>query len=558
MAGPWEQFTPQQAASPTPVAGPWEKFAPVREMAGPPIAPTSDQSFLGRVKDNVIGVDDGVLSTGERIGQLIRGAGAATARGIADVPALPANLLQLGATGVEKLTGMDDPSMVSRALNALPDTRDMLASVPVIGPESEYKAPGVLGDYVSTVGEFAGGAGMAAGPSALMRYGVAPGVASETAGQLTEGTAAEPYARAVAGIATAILASPKAGAFAADDEASRMANKLQENGVRNITKGQATGSQPLMRAEGRLQATSQQIDDFTASAMRQIGSAEKLATPSSLRAAEKAIVSQMDDAVRGVSFTPNANVAIRAINVAKDYAERVPQGNLTPRIRGIAKEIRGFAVSKRPVTLAQLKEWRSDIGRLTVSSDAATREAAHALRRLIDETTDTALASAGRTEDIAKLAAGRESYRNYIGVRDAASRAGAEGGTLSPQALNQSFIRAQGREAYATGRTTSMADFTRAGASVLRPAPTVSAGGVRSISAAVPTATAALVGGGALQAGMSPLTAAAMAASGALAPEAGRAFMRNNLMQTLLRDPNTALRQPLPTLPSILSITSDD
>lgn len=521
--------------------------------ATPSVENPSLMSRIGSsVYENVIGSGE-VDTPGERLGELIRGGGAATARGIADVPAIPANLAQLGALGVEKAFGMDEPSMVSRALDKLPDTRDMLASIPVIGPESKYRADGLLGDYVATAGEFAGGAGLMAGPSAAIRYGVVPAVASESAGQITKGTAAEPYARTAAAIGTSLLAAPKPGAFVADNEASRMANRLQDSGVRNITQGQATGSPALMRAEGRLQATSQQIDDFTASTMRQIGSTEKVATPTALRAVEMRLVSQMDDAVRGVAVVPSASIATKAAKVATDYIDRVPAGSLTPRVRGISNELRALAVSGKSAPLARLKEWRTDIGRLTVSPDAATREAAHSMRTLIDEMTDGALQAAGRTDDIAALSAARESYRNYIGVRDAASRAGAEGGTLSPQALNQSVIRSQGREAYATGRTTPMSEFTRAGAATLRPAPTVNAGGVRTISEALPAGLAAAAGYGAYGAGLGPAGMAGAAMAGAALPVAAQGTMRSNAMQTMLRDPLRALTQPYPVAAGLLS-----
>ncbi len=517
---------------------------------------------LGAVYDNVFGNPmDGVESYGESLGTLIRGGTAGVARGLADVPALPANLAQLGASGFEWAAGMDKPSMASRALSALPDTRDMLGSVPVIGPESRYVAPGRTGKFASTIGEFAGAAGgmgallprgMGAGET-MLRYGVVPGAASEAAGQLTEGTPVEPYARAGAGVIAALLATPKPGAFKGDAESVKMANRLQDEGVGGLTVGQSKGSQGLMAAEGRLQPTPSQIDDFTAATMRQLGSNEKLATPAALKAVQDSIVAQMDDAVRGVDVIPGAAEAQRALAVASDYVERVPAGQLTPRVRGIAEEIQAASSSGAPVSLDLLKKWRSDIGRMTVSPDAATREAAHAVRALIDDMTDAALTASGRSDDIAKLAAARESYRNFIGVRDAASRAGAEGGTLSPQALNQSIIRSQGREAYATGQTTPMAEFTRAGAAVLRPAATVSPGGVRAIAGALPLAAASVLGGGAIQAGVSPVVAGLLAAGGALAPGAGRAAMRSNLIQALMRDPASVLTGAAPALPGLLS-----
>lgn len=514
------------------------------------------------VGENLIGYGE-VDTRGERLGEFIRGATAATARGLADVPAIPANLAQLGVTLGEKALGMEEPSAASRALASLPDTRDMLASVPMIGAESQYVAPGTAGEYIATAGEFAGGGGgvsrltnmarnraLSSGANAgdIVRYGVVPGVASEAAGQLTEGTALEPYARTGAALGASLLAAPRAGAFAGQTESARMANVLEDAGVRNVTAGQALGNRRLMGAEGRLQATPQQIDDFTASTMRQLGSAERLATPTNLVAIESRLVREMADATAGITIRPSINQANKAVQLAADYAERVPMGNLTPRVRGIAEEIRALAISGKSVPLTRLREYRSDIGNLTISSDAATRQAAHALRTLIDDLTDTALRAANRTDDIEKLARAREGYRNFIAVRDAASRAGAEGGTLSPQQLNQSLIRSQGREAYATGRTTGMGDFTRSGAAVLRPAPAVPAGGLRTsqgIGASTGGAIGALVGGtpGALIGGT----------AGVALPALGQAAMRSNAMQTLLRNPYQLPRQSVPMLPGLLS-----
>jgi len=137
-------------------------LAPVQETTA---TPSPQRGFGEMLYENIIGRGE-VDTPGERLGEIIRGAGAATARGIADVPALPVNFAQLGAMGVEKALGMESPSAVSRGLAALPDTREMMASVPYIGPETEYVAPGTSGEYIATAGEFAGGAGLTAGPKA--------------------------------------------------------------------------------------------------------------------------------------------------------------------------------------------------------------------------------------------------------------------------------------------------------------------------------------------------------------------------------------------------------
>jgi hypothetical protein len=408
---------------------------------------------------------------------------------------------------------------------------------------TEYNPQTTTGEYAQTVGEFVGG-------GAGAKAGVLGGLASEGAGQLTEGTALETPARIFGGLLGSIAATPRPSQFRGDTEAARMANTLEDAGVRNVTAGQMRGSEGLMRAEGRLAPAGAQLDDFTASTMRQLGSTERLATPETLRAVEQRIVGQMDDAVRGVDITPNTSQATRAIGIGTDYAENVPGGLLNPRVRGIANELRALAVSGDTVALSRLRKWRSDIGKLTTSSEAGTREAAHNLRQLIDEMTDGALTAAGRADDIASLAAARTSYRDFIGVRDASTRAGAERGTLSPTALNQSIIRSQGRESYALGRGTPMQDFSRAGAAILRPAPAVSPGSNRNF--ALPGGLAAIGGGAGFSVGGVPGAIVGAGAAQA-APSAGQAMMRSNAMQSLLRDPASIPRQATPMLPGLLA-----
>lgn len=82
-----------------------------------------------------------------------------------------------------------------------------------------YKPQTTAGEYTKTAASFVPGALMA-GPSGTLgqlagnavKYGVLPGLASEAAGQATEGTAAEPYARAgaaiLSGVAAAALSRP--------------------------------------------------------------------------------------------------------------------------------------------------------------------------------------------------------------------------------------------------------------------------------------------------------------------------------------------------------------
>lgn len=525
--------------------------APLRQAAGTPTEGYNppERTIGQTIYENVIG--SGAVDTpGERLGELIGGLGAGASRGAMELAGLPGTIGGLMDVGAQRLGLLPEDMPPSPVFSALSGAGLREAASAATGGATEYIAPGTAGQYASTIGEFLPGA-MGGGVGTALRFGVAPAVASEAAGQATEGTAFEPYARAGAALGAGILAS-RPGAFVGGDETARMANVVREAGV-DVSTGQGIGSPALMRMEGRLAATEQQLEDFTAATMKMLGSSAKVATPTNLAATQKAIVDQMDSAVRGVTIIPNASQAQAAVDVAANYVARVPAAQLTPRIRGIANEIRALAAAGKDIPLDRLKTWRSDIGTFTVSSDAATREAAHGLRKLIDDMTDAALVAAGREADIASLKMAREAYRNFIGVRDAATRAGAEAGILSPTALNQSMIRAQGRENYAVGSTTPMADFTRSAAATLRSAPSVLPGGVRSISEALPVALASMAGAGSYGAGLGPLGIGLAAAGGALAPSVGQMAMRSAPAQAMLRDPLGTLTQVGRTIPGLLA-----
>lgn len=530
-----------------------ERVAAMNEMAMKAmdvqnLPPPQGQTSLG-VLSSMLGVEPQTAPQQEKTFpqqalELGTGLGAAITRGASNLIGLPGTFDDLVSAGLKKAGILNEnapPSRISGQVikSALND---------LTGGYVNYEAPGFLGGLASTTGELLGG-GAGGKVSAL------GGLLSEGLGYATEGSFLEPYARLAGVIAPAFLTG-KPGAFIADDETARMANVLREAGV-DVSTGQGLQSQALMGLEGRLQATDKQLKAFTASTMQQLGSTAKLATPENLAATQKFIVKQMDDAIAGINVIPSTGNASAALKIATDYVDRVPAGLLTPRVRGIANEIKAFEKSGKKISLDRLNVWRSDIGSLTVSSDAATRNAAHGLRTLIDDMTDEALTAAGRADDIFALAKAREAYRNFIGVRDAASKVGAEGGILSPARLNQSMIAAQGRPAYATGTSTPMTDFTRSAAATLRPAPTTLPGGSRSIIEAVPIALAGLAGGAGYQAGLGPVAASIAALAGAVggkvAPALSQMAMRSAPFQSLTRNPVRAIAEMARVAPGLLS-----
>ena len=522
----------------------------------------------GWLYQNVIG--HGAVDTpGERLGELIRGAGAATARGIADVPAMPANIAQIGAKGVEKALGMEKPSAVSRALDKLPDTRGLLAKVPIIGPESQYVAPGKAGEFVATAGEFAGGAGAAAGPKALIRYGAIPGLVSEGAGQAAREfmPEAEPYARAAAAIGASLAATPKPtrygkGVLKADDEAVDAANYLAARGVKP-TAGQVADSSGLMKMEGSLNATKSQQEAFTQAALRTAGNATaKRATPKVLRQTQDDLTDGMNRILNFDAPIPQ-NVGQKAMTVADDYFTGTAGRDLPVALRKVSEELIDVASNPQTVLIPAktLRKWRTELGRYTTSPQEMTKDAAHALREVIDDITESALVKAGRTDDIAALADLRTKYRNFLAVADASSRGGREGarGLISPERLDTASKRVMGRLNTAVGKGTEVPELSRKGISTIGAAPTVSAGGVRDVLTPV---TASLGMGGAGVAGglamSNPLAAASLGTAGLLAPIIGRKAVNSGLIQSILMDAGNLAKPAAGVAPGLLGYLSQN
>jgi len=478
----------------------------------------------------------------------------ALARGVMELIGLPSTIADLPMQGAQALGLVPSDQDVRSPLSG---GRLRESAAALTSGATERQPETTAGGYASTVAEFLPGAAL--GPGNVLRnmlmFGALPGAASEFAGQRTEGTPLEPYARTAAALGTSFLGVRPTGRIApiggADDEAVRMANILRAEGVQP-TAGQIMQSGSLRRAEGMVEPSARQLEDFTAAAMRSIGSDDVRATTETLAAAQDRIVGQMDDILQGVSITPDTALANRAAQVAADYLESAPAGSVIPKVRNIVDEIINAATTPggKQIELDTLREWRTALGRMTQSPDEATRNAAVELRQLIDGATDAALSQAGRADQLQALREARTQYRNFLAISDASTRASSKTGILRPEQLDASVIRTQGRAGYAVGRGTELANLSRAGTALLRPMATVEAGGVRRF---LPEIGGAGLGGViGFGAGNIP-GAIAGTAIGAGVPFAGQTLMRSEPLQTTVLDPFAAMMQVSRTAPGLLS-----
>ncbi len=516
MAGPWEKYQS---------SGPWDKFRAGGDFIGPPVAPQ--------------------LTPLDRLRDFAASAGSGLATGAASLLDLPNTLSQLAVAGgmkVGEFAGLVPEGQSGRALQSM---QDLSANSGFAGavPESVagYQPQTTAGEFAQTGGEFA-----AFAPLGGLAPMLASGLASEGAGQWAEGRTipegvplvggkdAEPIARIAAALGAPGLANTARRAVtpfpAANPERIRMANILADADV-PVSAGQRTGSSVLRTAEGTLQPSQQQLGALTETAMRTTGSKAPLATGEAVKAQVEAVVKAMDDAVAGVSIKVPIDMAKRAVKISNDYQSIVTAGNLTPKIRGIVEEIIKLAPLPRggPLPLSKLKEWRSNIGKLLTSSDDPTREAAHALRKLIDDATDAALKAAGRTADIAKLQLARTQYRNLLAVQYSVAKPGSPSalGITTPDRLRTGAQRVVGPLQYAQGGGTDLTNIARAGAGVLDTASAVIPGGGRSVQFGLPAVTAGAGGylsGGSIEGIL----------AGAMAPAAARRVINTSVAQKYL------------------------
>ena len=153
---------------------------------------------LGGFRENLIG--SGARDTpGEYLGDAIRAAGAGGARGIKSLLDLPEMGVGLIRQGYQKVTGQKVEPLEETYLGGGFD-QGVRA---ITGDEIDYRSPNTLGKYAGTIGEFVGGAGAATKlTKPITKIATVAGGGSEAAGQLTEGTSIEPFARITGALIT--------------------------------------------------------------------------------------------------------------------------------------------------------------------------------------------------------------------------------------------------------------------------------------------------------------------------------------------------------------------
>lgn len=479
---------------------------------------------------------------GEAATGLAKTAGAGLVRGAVGFSTLPGNMEALGRAGINAAAGLVGAGPVVNPDTALINYNDFMGRLEnKVGPL--YKPQTTAEDYVNTIAEFIPGA-LAGGTGGLIQRGTqaaVPAIASETAGQFTEGTAYEPAARIAGAIAGTRL--PNVGARVvtpapADPARNAAVQRLQNEGVTALTAGQRTGNTRLRWIEdstatvpgGGGHATAMQTqaaEQYTRAALRRAGINAPRATQEVMDDAFRAIGAEFDQFAAGVTVKGSPMFGQRLARLADQYENNVPPVMQVPAVRKAANDIAAKVASPQGMTGTEYATYRSELRRLQRGMKQ-NPQGSEAVGRMIENLDAQMVRSApkGQGPDYAgRLQSLNRRYRNMLAIEDAAGRSAGEGaalGLISPAAL-KGAVKLQNKKDYTRGRS-ELGQLAKAGESVMRPLPS-SGTAERSFAQGVVSAPGSVVG---YAVGGDPLSAAL----GMIVPAAARAGSARAVMST--------------------------
>lgn len=376
------------------------------------------------------------------------------------------------------------------------------------GGASEYQPQTVPGEYARTLGEFAPGAAVFGGinPANMARFAALPAVASETAGQVTKGTDAEPWARGIAAVAAPFapsiagkVISPNAGKI--DPKLARHISVLEKEGV-PLTAGQKLDSKPLQYREAELGGNAasnfmqRQNEAFTAAAFKRIGVNATEASPEVIENAAQTIGKQFDDLTAGVPIKGDKQMVRDILSARGRYLKDTPKMAQTGTLDAAIKEVSSALKNGGTVPAEMYQNLRSEVGRVMRDQAGSNPQTFKALKNFVDAIDDAmerTLATA-KPQDLGKWKQTRRAWQNFLIIERASTKLGqnAARGLISPASLSNATINILGRRAFARGRG-DMASLARAGEAMLKDLP--QSGTKPRFNAALPMGIGGVTGG---------------------------------------------------------------
>lgn len=368
-------------------------------------------------------------------------------------------------------------------------------------------APDVMGyEPVTTEGKYAGTAfrfvpSAALGPGNVLKnmvvQGVIPGLASEAAGQMTEGTKYEPYARFAGALTGGVGAnmlensvrgaiSPGGGAAAED---LLHATRLRKSGT-DVSAGQATknpnvlaieANNPILQSKYNVSDSSPQLMDFTKSILKEAGLTDDIAARAAAKpdfegnpyTAQPDVIDELrlansdmfNDALNGVNVPPLRSLSqpiYDALNIIK--VGKIPSA---PYEIAQAGSILSDAVKNgRTVPATELNRIRSALGEHLSSSDPNIVSVAKMTRDALDNLIEGATNAMGDPKRMEALLEARKRHQALLVIDRSLKTATARGanGIITPADLAGGVAAIYGKSNLVRGKINNeMGRLSRSG-----------------------------------------------------------------------------------------------
>jgi hypothetical protein len=531
-ANPFDVFDPPQRAANLDTSGnPFDMFdAPAALPQPQPQAAAQPQPEQERTwGDTALGLTNAL--------------GQGTANGLMATYGLPGGIEWLARKGVNLAGGNVSEETVA------PTYSDVKGFVENLTGEQEYKPQTTAEEYARTFGEFAPAIVGPGGLAGKLLSGAGGAVVSETAGQMTEGTAYEPWARVAGGVLGSFAPSTAARMVTPAPAPARTVRDrqiLEGEGV-HLTAGDRTQAKPLRWAESVAEDTAfagqnpratreGQHADFTRAVLQRTGE-----NSDDWRQAIPAARQRLGQTFE--QFGQNHDVALdvpmfNALNQAHaTYTGLVPPALRAPVVEEILRDLQPAAQAlsqgaQPMLNGAQYIAYRSRLN--DVLENSADPYTTRAIGGIIEALDDALQRSAGPGAADA-IAEARRQYRHLMTVRDVASGAGQETarGYLSPSKLRSVLTGGEeGRNWYTRGQG-DLTELATAGESMLKPLGN-SGTSPREQVANIMNAIGGMAGAAA-GAPWGPVGMTAGAMAGAAAPVVGRAISARTIMNPLIQ-----------------------
>ena len=433
--------------------------------------------------------------------------GAGVVRGAAEVAQLGPTILDFMQAGL--------PAMIAeKVLGAEPTERVKGPTIPeqiseATGGYSEYRSPTTLGQYAGTVGEFAGGAAALpiGGVARSVGSAIVPAIASETGGQLAEGTQYEGLARLAGALGVpalqaagtplmrrlAVGPAEEVRGYMAGTQRPQSVDLLRSMGIEDMSAGQQLGAPQLMKLEGRAGPSLQAKQQLTQAALRQAGTQADLATPDVIKATRDRLGGTFDMADAMAGGAPTRAEGGRMVEALANAEDAITVGKVPNKLRDIVTDFgeaafEGNAIDPRNISSTRTKLNKA-MSTYASEGDMVNYELAYDLLEVLDDMVERQIRAVD-PDFVSQLGQARQQYRSFLTLERALNRAGSDpaSGIISPEALAGATRRREG-VSYMRGTGTELAELARASQEVLSPLPAVSAGGVRDVGTLAQRAT---------------------------------------------------------------------